>query len=119
STEAPAPELISRIEELEGIVASLEGEKNLVYESARSENQELRAKATAAAEQCQQMKSDLQATESRLEALRMIAEESSSGATGDTQAKLLRQMETLQSQYTIASENWQRIEASFVSRLAS
>ena len=37
-------------------------------------------------------------------------------ATGDAQAKLLRQIETLQSQYAVASENWQGIEASLIAR---
>lgn len=57
--------------------------------------------------------------ESKMEGLRSRAEEVSSSTTGDTQAKLLRQIETLQSQYSVASENWQGIESSLVSRLAS
>jgi hypothetical protein len=48
--------------------------------------------------------------------MRARAEEVASGATGDAQAKLLRQIETLQSQYAVASENWQGIEASLVAR---
>jgi predicted nucleic acid-binding Zn-ribbon protein len=39
--------------------------------------------------------------------------------TGDSQAKLLRQIETLQTQYSLASENWQGIETSLTSRLAA
>ncbi len=57
--------------------------------------------------------------ESRLEAFRARAEEASSGGSGDVQAKLLRQIETLQNQYAIASENWQGIEGSLLSRVAA
>lgn len=38
---------------------------------------------------------------------------------GDTQAKLLRHIETLQTQYALASENWQGIENSLESRIAA
>ena len=57
--------------------------------------------------------------ESRLEAYRARAEEASASQTGDVQAKLLRQIETLQSQYAVASENWQGIEGSLLSRVAT
>jgi hypothetical protein len=65
------------------------------------------------------MRAEQQMLESRLELMRTRAEEVSSGATSDAQAKLLRQIETLQTQYAIASENWQRIEASLVARVTS
>jgi len=61
----------------------------------------------------------LQVMESKLEALRARLEEASSGSTGDAHAKLLRQVETLQTQYAIASENWQGIEGSLLARVAS
>ncbi len=54
---------------------------------------------------------------SRLEAFRARAEEASTGSSGDVQANLLRQIETLQNQYAIASENWQGIEGSLLSRV--
>lgn len=54
-----------------------------------------------------------------MESLRARAEEVSSGATGDAHAKLLRQVEMLQTQYAIASENWQGIEASLLSRVTN
>ena len=63
-----------------------------------------------------EMKSEQQMLESKLEVMRARAEEVSSGATGDAQAKLLRQIETLQTQYAVASENWQGIEASLIAR---
>lgn len=55
--------------------------------------------------------------ESRLEALRARAEEASAGSTGDVQAKLLRQIETLQNQYVVACDNWQGIEGSLLARV--
>ncbi|KAL9587289.1 MAG: hypothetical protein Q9212_000336 [Teloschistes hypoglaucus] len=56
--------------------------------------------------------------ESRLEAYRAQAEEASAGSGGHVQAKLLRQIETLQNQYSLASENWQGIESSLLARAA-
>ncbi|KAI5210008.1 hypothetical protein E4T39_00584 [Aureobasidium subglaciale] len=57
--------------------------------------------------------------ESRLEALRVRAEEASSDVGGDSQAKLLRQIETLQTQYSLAAENWRTIETSLNGRIAA
>lgn len=54
-----------------------------------------------------------------MEVLRARAEEVSSGAAGDAHAKLLRQVETLQTQYAIASENWQGIEGSLLARVTA
>ena len=50
--------------------------------------------------------------------MRVRAEEVSSGSSGNTQAKLLRQIETLQTQYSVASENWRGIEGSLLTRIA-
>ena len=51
-----------------------------------------------------------------MEVLRSREEESSTSATSSAQAKLLRQIEMLQTQHTIASQNWQRIEGSLQHR---
>lgn len=51
--------------------------------------------------------------------MRVRAEEVSSGSSGDTQAKLLRQIETLQTQYSVASENWRGIEGSLLARITN
>ena len=56
--------------------------------------------------------------ESKLESFRARAEEASSSDTGNTHAKLLRQIETLQAQYSSASQNWQGIEASLLTRMS-
>ena len=60
----------------------------------------------------------MQAMESRLETYRTRAEEISSEGSTDVQAKLIRQVETLQTSYSVASENWRGIEGSLLSRIA-
>ncbi|KAL2003945.1 hypothetical protein VTN02DRAFT_1464 [Thermoascus thermophilus] len=66
-----------------------------------------------------ELKGEQSVLESKMESLRSRAEEASSSAAGDAQAKLLRQIETLQTQYAVASENWQTLEGSLLSRLAN
>ncbi|KAK9386339.1 TATA element modulatory factor 1 TATA binding-domain-containing protein [Lipomyces mesembrius] len=66
-----------------------------------------------------ELRDEISSLEHKLEMLRIQTEELSTGATGDTQAKMLRQVETLQSQYAIATQNWHGIEASLHSRIAS
>ncbi|KAK3936301.1 TATA element modulatory factor [Diplogelasinospora grovesii] len=112
-----------RIAELEEAVAALQVEKKLVADRAKAQVSDLREKAERAAERSRalelELKAEVQVMESKLEAMRVRAEEASSGATGDSQAKLLRQVETLQSQYSIASENWQGIETTLRARIAN
>ncbi|KAI1137068.1 TATA element modulatory factor 1 TATA binding-domain-containing protein [Hypoxylon sp. FL0543] len=112
-----------RVKELEDTVAALEVEKGLIADRAKLQATELQEKADRAAERFRaaelELKGEVQILESKLEALRVRAEEASSGAVGDAQAKLLRQIETLQTQYSIASENWQGIEASLLAKAAS
>jgi len=112
-----------RIVELEDSVAALQVEKNLVADRAKAQANELKEKAERANERSRalelELKGEVQVMESKLEAMRIRAEEASSGAMGDSQAKLLRQVETLQTQYSIASENWQGIEATLLARIAS
>ncbi|KAK4230707.1 TATA element modulatory factor [Podospora fimiseda] len=112
-----------RIADLEEEVASLQVEKNLVADRAKAQANELREKAERAAERTRalelELKAEVQMMEGKLEAMRMRAEEASSGVAGDYQAKLLRQVEQLQTQYSIASENWQGIEATLLARIAS
>lgn len=112
-----------KIKELEDALAALEVEKTLVSDRAKAQATELREKAERAAERARavelELKGEVQILESKLEAVRATAEEASSGAVGDAQAKLLRQIETLQTQHSIASENWQGMEASLTARAAS
>ncbi|KAI1765995.1 hypothetical protein GGR53DRAFT_235905 [Hypoxylon sp. FL1150] len=112
-----------RVKELEDTVAALEVEKDLIADRAKAQATELREKADRASERCHavelELKGEVRILESKLEALRIRAEEASSGAVGDAQAKLLRQIETLQTQYSIASENWQGMEASLIAKTAA
>ncbi|SPN97830.1 uncharacterized protein DNG_01342 [Cephalotrichum gorgonifer] len=117
SSESSAEEG-KRVAELEELVTTLRAEKERAADKARAQVDELREKADVATEQGRQMKNELQTLEGKLEAMRVIAEEASSNAAGDAQAKLLRQIETLQSQYATACENWQGIEASLTARIA-
>jgi hypothetical protein len=112
-----------RVTELENDISSLKVEKELAAGRAKVQLEELRAKSEREAERARaaevEMRAEQQMLESRLELMRTRAEEVSSGATSDAQAKLLRQIETLQTQYAIACENWQGIEASLVARVTS
>lgn len=112
-----------RIAELEESVATLQVEKNLIADRAKAQANDLKEKAERATERARalelELKAEVQVMESKLEGMRIRAEEASSGAIGDSQAKLLRQVETLQTQYSIASENWQGIEATLLARIAN
>lgn len=109
-----------KVADLEDDLANLSIEKSLVHDRSQSQIKELREKMDKDAERARvaelEMKNEQHMLESKLEVMRARAEEVSSGTTGDAQAKLLRQIETLQSQYAVASENWQGIEASLVAR---
>lgn len=112
-----------RARELEDEMSDLKVEKELAADRARAREGELQEKAERAAERAGatelELKAEIQVMESKLESMRTMAEEVSSGAMGDSQAKLLRQVETLQTQYAIATENWQGIESTLLSRIAN
>lgn len=109
-----------RAADLEEEVGNLKIENSLVADRAQAQIKELREKIDKDSERARiselEMKTEQQMLESKLEVMRARAEEASSGATGDAQAKLLRQIETLQTQYAVAGENWQGIEASLITR---
>ncbi|EHA57891.1 M protein repeat protein [Pyricularia oryzae 70-15] len=112
-----------RAQDLEDEVAALKVEKTLASDRAKAQAGDLQEKLERANERARvveaELKAEAQALEGKLEAMRARAEEASSGAVGDSQAKLLRQIETLQTQYAIASENWQGIEATLLGRIAN
>lgn len=112
-----------KVADLEDDLANLKIEKNLIADRAQLQIKELREKVDKDTERARmaelEMKNEQQILEGKLEVMRARAEEVSSGTTGDAQAKLLRQIETLQSQYAVASENWQGIEASLIARATS
>ncbi|CAK7225077.1 hypothetical protein SBRCBS47491_005769 [Sporothrix bragantina] len=109
--------------ELEEKLATVELEKKLAADRAKAQINEWKEKADKAAERTRvvelESQTEVQNLESKLEAMRGRAEEVSSGAIGDSQAKLMRQVETLQSQYSIASENWQGIETTLLARVSN
>lgn len=112
-----------RVRALEEELSDVKVEKELLADRGRARENELKEKAERAAERARavelELKSEIQVMESKLESMRVVAEEVSSGAMGDSQAKLLRQVETLQTQYAIATENWQGIESTLLGRVAS
>ena len=65
------------------------------------------------------LRNEIHLLEARLEALREKSEESWAGTGSDGQANMMRQIETLQSQYAMAKENWRGIESSLQARLTA
>ena len=112
-----------RAADLADELSSVKTEKELAEKQHQNELRELREKAEREKERARVAEIERQGEqsilESRLEAYRARVEEASAGQTGDVQAKLLRQIETLQNQYAVASENWQGIEGSLLSRITA
>ena len=112
-----------RAADLADELSSAKTEKDLAEKQHQYELRQLREKAEREKERARvaeiERQGELNILESRLEAYRARAEEASAGQTGDVQAKLLRQIETLQNQYAIASENWQGIEGSLLARVTA
>ncbi|CAM1507338.1 Fc.00g069790.m01.CDS01 [Cosmosporella sp. VM-42] len=108
---------------LEDTIANLRTEKDSLSDKTRLETLEWQEKLDRAVERGRtvetELKHELRTMESKLEAMRTAAEEASSGSGGEAQVKLLRQIETLQSQYASASDNWQGIEASLLAKVAN
>ncbi|KAF2264524.1 hypothetical protein CC78DRAFT_533116 [Lojkania enalia] len=98
-------------------------EKKLAEDRAKRELQDAKEDAKRQQERAKvaelELRGEIANLETKLELLRSRSEEVSSSATGDSQAKLLRQIETLQTQYALASENWQGIESTLTSRVAA
>ncbi|KND90348.1 Protein sgm1 [Tolypocladium ophioglossoides CBS 100239] len=109
--------------ELEDANAALRADKESLTDKARQENIEWREKLERAVERGRtvehELKLELRSMESKLEAMRTAAEEASSGSGGEAQVKMFRQIETLQSQYASARENWQGIESSLLAQAAN
>lgn len=104
-------------------ISRIKTEKELAEKQHQDELRELKEKAEREKERARvaeiERRGEQSILESRLEAYCARAEEASAGQTGDVQAKLLRQIETLQIQYAVASENWQGIEGSLLSRVTT
>ena len=112
-----------RTADLEDEISKLKLDREVAEKGYLAEIRELREKAERDKERARiaeiERRGEQRILESRLEALRVRAEEASAGSTESVQAKLLRQIETLQNQYTLASENWQGIEASLLARVTT
>lgn len=122
--QADAAEIEKRhAQEVKDELASAKIEREISEEKLRKEIRDLKEAKEREKEKARALEVELRGEqsvlESKMETLRIRAEEVSSGATGDAQAKLLRQIETLQTQYAVASENWQGIEGSLLARLAN
>lgn len=112
-----------RATELDEELSSIKIEREISEEKLRREVSDLKENIEQEKGKARMLETELKneqsVLESKMESLRSRAEEASSGATGDAQVKLLRQIETLQTQYSVASENWQALEGSLLSRLAN
>ncbi|KAL8771174.1 MAG: hypothetical protein Q9209_003345 [Squamulea sp. 1 TL-2023] len=112
-----------RVAGLSDELSTIKIKKELAERQYQTELRELREKAERERERARiseiERQGEQNMLESRLEAYRARAEEASAGSGGDVQAKLLRQIETLQNQYAVASENWQGIEGSLLARAST
>ena len=116
----------SKIASLQNDLEDAQIEKKLAQDRAASQVKKTEEDAAREQERFSvrelELKNEISGLEARLEAMRARAEEasaSSGGAEGESTVKLLRQVETLQQQYSLAKSNWETIEASLHSRNAS
>lgn len=115
----------NRVAELENELEDAQIEKKLAEDRAKSESRKVKEEADRQRERFGvkelEYKNEIASLDSRLEAMRARAEEASSesGVAGEGSVKLMRQVETLQSQYSLAKENWETIESSLNARLSA
>lgn len=114
-----------RIAALENELEDAQIEKKLAEDRAKSESRKAKEEAERQRERSNvrelELKNEIASLDSRLEAMRARAEEASSetGVAGEGSVKLMRQVETLQSQYSQAKGNWETIEGSLNARLSA
>ncbi|OJD23907.1 hypothetical protein ACJ73_04739 [Blastomyces percursus] len=112
-----------RMAELKDDLSSAKIEREISEEKLRREIRDLKEGIEREKERARileiELRGEQSVLESKMESLRSRAEEVSSSATGESHAKLLRQIETLQTQYAVASENWHGIEGSLLARLTT
>jgi hypothetical protein len=115
----------NRVAELENELEDAQIERKLAEDRAKSEIRKVKDEADRQRERFGvrelEYKNEIASLDSRLEAMRARAEEASSesGVAGEGSVKLMRQVETLQSQYSLAKENWETIESSLNARLSA
>ena len=109
--------------QLQEDLSTLKIEKKLADDRQKTHVQELEENLAREKERARvaelELRGEIAALEGRLETYRSQAEEISSSSGSDTQAKLFRQIETLQTQYSVASENWRGIESSLLARIST
>ncbi|KAG5294741.1 M protein repeat protein [Histoplasma ohiense] len=112
-----------QIAELRDDLSSAKIEREISEEKLRREIRDLKEGIEREKERARireiELRGEQSVLESKMESLRSRAEEVSSSATGESHAKLLRQIEVLQTQYAVASENWHGIEGSLIARLTA
>jgi len=114
-----------RIAALENELEDAQIEKKLAEDRAKGEGRKAKEEADRQRERSSvrelELKNEVASLDSRLEAMRARAEEASSetGVAGEGTVKLMRQVETLQSQYSQAKGNWETIEGSLNARLSA
>ncbi|KAK5168070.1 uncharacterized protein LTR77_006638 [Saxophila tyrrhenica] len=111
-----------RIAALENEVEDAQIEKKLAEDRAAAEikrvKEDLEGQAQKSSVRELELKNEIGGLESRLEAMRSRAEDQGvDGNSGESNVQLLRQVETLQRQYSLAKENWEAIEASLNGRV--
>ncbi|KAK5123105.1 hypothetical protein LTR85_003303 [Meristemomyces frigidus] len=114
----------NRIASLENELEDAQIEKKLAEDRAAAETKKMREELDRQTERSGarelEMKNEIAGLEARLEAMRSRAEEASSeGTSSESSVKLMRQVETLQSQYSLAKENWETIEGSLTARVSA
>ncbi|OAL33266.1 hypothetical protein AYO20_07428 [Fonsecaea nubica] len=112
-----------RIVELQDDLTVAKVEREISEGKLKKEIHDLRGELEKQKERTHAMETEMLSEqailESKLESFRVRAEEASSADHGHAQAKLLRQIEALQTQYTTASQNWQGIESSLLGRITN
>lgn len=113
----------NRIASLENELEDAQIEKKLALDRAANETRKLREELNRQNERLGnrelELRNEMTNLEARLEAMRSRAEEASSDGVGaESGVKLMRQVETLQSQYSLAKTNWETIEGSLSARVA-
>ena len=112
-----------KVVELEESLEDIKIEQQLERDKSKKAIEDLTQALSLEKEQGRVMETEMlaeqAALESKLESFRLRAEKASTGDQTDSQAKLLRQIETLQSQYTTATQNWQGIENTLLSRITA
>lgn len=104
-------------------ISQLEVELSVCKEQRASEISELESRLKTETESKKEIESrlqnDIRNLESKVEHFRAKSEELSSGHTSDNNVNLLRQIEVLQAQHDIATQNWTGIEANLQTRISN